>query len=77
MKVVSSCWAFCARFLSRLARDEKGASAIEYVLIAAVVVAAVSLVSGNIKSAVTASASTLSNGVSAANTTISGLGSEQ
>lgn len=76
MKVVSSCWAFCARVISRLARDEKGASAIEYVLIAAVVVAAVSLVSGNIKNAVETSASTLSNGVSAANSTISGFSSK-
>ncbi|MBV1840647.1 MULTISPECIES: Flp family type IVb pilin [Photobacterium] len=70
MKVVSSCWAFCARVISRLARDEKGASAIEYVLIAAVVVAAVSLISGNIENAVSAAGDKLEQQVSAASSTI-------
>ncbi|MDV5168676.1 hypothetical protein [Photobacterium rosenbergii] len=56
--------------LVRLARDDKGASGIEYVLIAAVVVAAVLTLKDNIDSAFTTSSDTLSAAVSSANSTI-------
>ncbi|KDM90113.1 Flp family type IVb pilin [Photobacterium galatheae] len=43
MKYITLGWIHASHFLHRLIHEEKGASAIEYVLIAAVVVAAVNL----------------------------------
>lgn len=61
---------FC-KICSRLYREEKGASAIEYVLIAAVAVGAVAAFSGKIDSAITnagdAFTAAVSGAVSAAN----------
>ncbi|MBD8513477.1 hypothetical protein KCG43_12005 [Photobacterium sp. WH24] len=43
MKYVVLAWIHTTDFIQRLVKEEKGASAIEYVLIAAVIVGAVSL----------------------------------
>ncbi|NAW65945.1 Flp family type IVb pilin [Photobacterium halotolerans] len=45
MKYLVLAWIHTTDFIQRLIKEEKGASAIEYVLIAAVVVGAVSLLS--------------------------------
>ncbi|UTV28598.1 Flp family type IVb pilin [Photobacterium atrarenae] len=57
--------AFC-NICARLYKEEQGASAIEYVLIAAVVVAAVSTLSGTITTNITSVGTSLTNAVSAA-----------
>ncbi|QUJ69744.1 hypothetical protein KDD30_23790 (plasmid) [Photobacterium sp. GJ3] len=47
MKYLTLAWIQCSHLFHRLMKEEKGASAIEYVLIAAVIVGAVSLLDLN------------------------------
>ncbi|UIP30450.1 Flp family type IVb pilin [Photobacterium sp. TLY01] len=64
MKYFVLAWIHTTNFIHRLIKEEKGASAIEYVLIAAVVVGAISLLS--LDDVFTSAAGKLNSAISAA-----------
>lgn len=64
MKYMTLGWIHVSNFIHRLIHEEKGASAIEYVLIAAVVVAAISAL--NLDDVIQAAGDKLNDAVSAA-----------
>ncbi|MDO6708201.1 Flp family type IVb pilin [Photobacterium sp. 1_MG-2023] len=67
MKYLTLAWIQCSHLFHRLMKEEKGASAIEYVLIAAVIVGAVSLL--NLDGVIAGAGTLLNNTVVSAGVT--------